>query len=115
MLNDLPSKMIEGQPWVPLLPAQAIEAELQTQNAELKAENATLRATVELVGPALHDYVLAQSRMADNWSEGDAVMKIKLLKDLHFCEPCGREALEALRANAPQPTANPSSSEGSGT
>lgn len=44
LLNDLPSKMIDGQPWVPLLPAQAIVAELQTK---LQAQNTTLRTTAE--------------------------------------------------------------------
>ena len=78
MLDDLPSKMIDGQPWVPLFAAQAIVAELQTKlqaqiatlqadlngwreesrkmtedNLRLCDENADLRATAELVERAL--------------------------------------------------------------
>lgn len=66
---------------------------------KLDKENATLRATTELVERALRDYVLAQSRMADDkWSEGDDGVKRQLWKNLHACEDAGREALAALGA-----------------
>ena len=83
---------------------------------ELKQENTTLRATAELVETALRDYVLAQSRMSERWAESDKAVKHQLWRDLHVCEALGREALEALeQASATHPTANPDSSEGSGT
>ena len=91
---------------------------LPTENAELKEKIATLRATAELVEPALRDYVLAQSRMADRWCAADEDVKSQLWKDLHFCEALGREALEtleAMMANAAHPITNPTDSDGSGT
>jgi len=81
----------------------------------LEIENSTLRTTAEVVETALSDYVLAQSRMVEGWAEGGEAVKRKLWQDLHFCEALGREALEALVANAMQPIANPSCSDGSDT
>ena len=88
---------------------------LQTANAELKEENATLRATADLAWLSLRDYTTAQSRMSEQWFEADDATKHQLLKDLHFCEAGGREAMDALKANAAQPTHNPTDSDGSGT
>ncbi len=100
-----------------LAAAAGLECEQEPDQILLHAIRAltALRATADLVERALRDYVLAQSRMADRWAEGDDDVKRQLWKDLHFCEACGREALEALSANTPQPDTNPSSSEGSGT
>ena len=100
-LDDLPSKMIEGQPWVPLLPVQAIVA--------------TLRATAELAWLSLRDYTMAQSRMSDGWDRASESAKRQLLKDLHFCEAGGREAMQAIMDNKAHPTTNPTDSDGSGT
>ncbi len=87
----------------------------EIENRKLKQENATLRATAELVGTALRDYVRAQSKIDDRWEVSDATVQHQLLRDLHFCEALGREALEALKANAAQPTNKPTDSDGSST
>lgn len=57
-----------------------------------------IRALVELVKPALRDYVLAQSRMSERWADSDKAVRHLLWRDLHVCEAGGREALEALEA-----------------
>lgn len=90
-------------------------AALEEQKDKLKQENATLRATAELVETALRDYVRVQSKIDDRWEVSDAVVQHQLLRGLHFCEALGREALEALKANAAQPTSKPTDSDGSGT
>ena len=50
-LDDLPSKMIEGQTWVPLLPVQAIVADLRA-TAELveRADVAMQDGIVSMIG-----------------------------------------------------------------
>jgi len=91
------------------------EETLVTATRKVVDEMERLRATAELIERALRDYVLAQSRMADRWAEADEAVKRQLWKDLHFCEACGREALEALQAITTQPTTSPVSSDNSGT
>ena len=109
---------------------------LQTENAELKErlqqyrvvaqaqiaeverlekENATLLATAELAWLSLRDYTTAQSRMSDEWGRVSESAKRQLWKDLHFCEAGGREAMNAIKANAAHPANNPTDSDGSGT
>ncbi len=82
---------------------------------ELIDEVKQLRATAELMGRALRDYVDTQSRMYNEWDEATMSIRHHLLKDLHFCEPCGREALTALEAITPSPTSSPRCSDGSDT
>ena len=81
---------------------------------EIADERDDLRATAELAWRALHYYVLAQSRISEQWFKADDATKHQLLKDLYFCEACGREAMNALRANAPHPATNPPTNPGSG-
>ena len=88
---------------------------LQAANAELKEEIATLRATAELAWLSLRDYTMAQSRMSDGWGRASESAKRYLWKDLHFCEAGGREAMNAIKANAVHPTNSPTDSDGSGT
>lgn len=68
-------------------------------------------ADSDLVETALSDYINAQSKIDDRWGEADASERDQLLRNLHFCEACGREALKAIRANAP--TNKPTDSDGS--
>ena len=72
--------------------------DVQEYAEKLKEENATLRATAELVEPALRDYVRAQRRMLERWTDADKSVRHQLWRDLHVCEAGGREALVSLES-----------------
>lgn len=81
----------------------------------LQAKTKLQAERIEELETALRDYVRAQSKIDDRWEVSDATVQHQLLRDLHFCEALGREALEALKANAAQPTNKPTDSDGSST
>ncbi len=82
------------------------------QIESLRAENQLQAERIEVLETALRDYVRAQSKIDDRWEVSDATVQHQLLRDLHFCEALGREA---LKANATQPTTKPTDSDGSST
>jgi len=62
---------------------------------EAKSRAELAEKAVEVLRDALQNYVLAQSRMANSWAEGDKAVKRELLRKLYCCEDAGRAVLAA--------------------
>ncbi len=53
--------------------------------------------TILALADALEAYLRAQSRMLDDWAEGDEAVKQSLWRALHDCELPAREILDRVR------------------